>query len=415
MNFLTQTALCTALQTHETEFPNIGLNLEFSRGFSLFGIPIYWYGILIALAFLIGFVYMTKRAEGFGLNEDRVFDVGIVALVTAFLGARLYYVVFNNLNPDRDTTYNFITFFTTIRSGGLALYGGVIGGVIGGAIMAKIRKVRILPLLDLGFIPLLLGQAIGRWGNFFNQEAYGAATAGNLPWGMTGSIIRANGDVGIGELVHPTFLYESLWCLAGFLIFHFYSKKFKTFDGEIALLVTAWYGLGRGWIEGLRTDSLWLGDFRISQVVAITSACLAIITFVVFKIIVAKSKTYVLYAKTDESKQIIVEYKAKLEETKNKKKKDEKKAPSILGDDETNSEDGESSVDGDETVSDEETKEPAEEAQEPAEEKKPEPVPPKLHSDPLPADFEDFKETDNLVKHISEADDTTEDENGENS
>jgi len=310
-------------------FPNLGLEFNVSRtAFTIFGIDIYFYGIIVSAAIVLGFTYAMKRSKQFGMISDKVFDTAFTGLIGGFLGARLYYVIFHNLNIEYEESYTFITFFTKIRDGGLAIYGGVIGAVIFALAFMKLKKLRILPVLDMAGISFLLGIGIGRWGNFFNQEAYGSATT--LPWGMTGSRI--------GETpVHPCFLYESLWCLLGFALLHFYSKKLRTFDGEIFLLFAAWYGLGRAFNEHLRTDSLMLGDFKVSQLLASITFGIAIGAFLYFKPRTVKKPH--LYSSTDESQWALSAYDEKLrldkEKTAAKKAlKENEIAPSILGDDE---------------------------------------------------------------------------------
>ncbi len=333
------TALLQAAETVteeiEVEFPNLfgGLAINYYRGFSLFGISIYWYGVLITLGVVLAYFYAMSRTKSFGLNKDRVFDVVFAALIGGFLGARIYYCVFQTLDPNSSESYNFITLFTNIRDGGLAIYGGIIGGFLVGFIMCKIRKVNFRAMCDLASLGFLIGQTIGRWGNFINQEAYGEVCAADFPFGMTGTIISRN--VEPGALVHPCFLYESVWCLLGFIGLHFYSKKLRTFDGEIGLLYIAWYGLGRAFIEGLRTDSLYAGDFRVSQVLAAVSFVAAVILLIVFKIIVDK-KQIPLYKDTEACKALAEADRAAeiaLKEKKAAKRAaKEKKAPSILAD-----------------------------------------------------------------------------------
>lgn len=217
---------------------------------------VYWYGIIIALGFILAIIYCFKRAGKFGVDSDKLLNCVLVTAPLAIICARLYYVVFN---PDT----SFAQFFN-IHQGGLAIYGGVIGAVVIGIICCKIWKANILSTLDLASLGFLIGQGIGRWGNFVNQEAYGAAT--NSDWfGMTGGKIALK--MGDGVLVHPCFLYESVWCLLGFLLLHFISKKRK-FDGELGCFYLIWYGFGRMIIEGFRTDSLPLGSFRVSQILS---------------------------------------------------------------------------------------------------------------------------------------------------
>lgn len=226
------------------------------------GWTIYWYGIIIAAGFALALVYGYLNAARLGLNIDRVLDVVLVATPVAILGARTYYVIF-----DGEPIESVAEFFGFNGSGisGLAIYGGVIGAVLSGFIMAKIRKVNILDLLDLAAVAFLIGQGIGRWGNFFNQEAFGGPT-GSSWWGMTSENVvydfRIQGFE-IDALAHPCFLYESIWCLTGAVVLHILSRKRK-FSGETALMYCVWYGFGRSIIETMRTDSLMLGNAKVS-------------------------------------------------------------------------------------------------------------------------------------------------------
>ena len=191
----------------------------------------------------------------------------------AILCARLYYCVFSweqyAANPI-SVLY--------IWNGGLAIYGGVIGAVLGVLVFCKIKKLKVATILDMVLIGFLIGQSIGRWGNFFNREAFGAETDSFFRMGLL------NDRTGITTYYHPTFLYESVWNAAGFLLLHFASKKRK-YDGQVALMYAAWYGLGRCIIEGLRVDSLWWGPFRVSQLLAGVSclAAVAVLTWQTFK------------------------------------------------------------------------------------------------------------------------------------
>lgn len=320
---------------HEVEltFPNLfgGFTISYFQGFELFGIKIYWYGVLITLGVILAYLYANHRAKEFGVGKDRMFDVVFVALICGFLGARIYYCVFTTLDPNSSVKYDFLTTFTTIRDGGLAIYGGVIGAFLGGFVMSKIRKVNFRSMADLASLGFLIGQTIGRWGNFINQEAFGAACGQDWVFGMTSVDIVARDNLAAGTLVHPCFLYESVWCLVGFIGLHFYSKKLRTFDGEIFLLYLAWYGLGRAWIEGLRTDSLMAGQFRISQVVAAVCFVACTVMVIVFKILTEKKKIP-LYVTTEAwTEQQAADLEA-AEKQKNKKK-EKSQAPSILADD----------------------------------------------------------------------------------
>ncbi len=348
----------------ELTFPNLfgGITLSYYQGFELFGIKIYWYGVLITLGVVLAYLYAMHRAKDFGLNKDRMFDVVFVALIGGFLGARIYYCVFQTLDPNSGMSFDFITTFTTIRDGGLAIYGGIIGGFLCGFIACRVRKVNFRAMADLAAMGFLIGQCIGRWGNFINQEAFGAACSPDWIFGMTSTDIIRRSGFDAGTLVHPCFLYESVWCLVGFIALHFYSKKLRTFDGEIALLYAAWYGLGRAWIEGLRTDSLMIGQFRVSQLVAAASFIVGTALVIVFKIL-AEKKQIPLYVNSDACRELQEQDKA-AEECARKKteKKEEKEAPSILAEDAD-----EITLDGAEP---EETDEPESEA--PAEETAPE-------------------------------------------
>lgn len=320
----------------ELTFPNLfgGITLSYYQGFELFGIKIYWYGVLITIGVILAYLYAMHRSKDFGLGKDRMFDVVFVALIGGFLGARIYYCVFQTLDPNSGMSFDFITTFTTIRDGGLAIYGGIIGGFLCGFIACKVRKVNFRAMADLAAMGFLIGQCIGRWGNFINQEAFGAACSPDWVFGMTSTDIIQKSGFDAGTLVHPCFLYESVWCLVGFIALHFYSKKLRTFDGEIALLYAAWYGLGRAWIEGLRTDSLMIGQFRVSQLVAGASFVVGTALVIVFKILTEK-KHIPLYVNTNSCRELQEADKAAEAERARKKaeKKAEKTAPSILSED----------------------------------------------------------------------------------
>ena len=238
----------------------------------VFGFPIYWYGIIIATGFIAAVLYCSRRSGEFGLNSDNVLDMLIIATPMAIVGARLYYVVFNFSLYQDDLMGIF-----RIRDGGLAIYGGIIFAVIGLFIAARYRKFSPFAMLDLGGLGLLIGQAFGRWGNFMNREAYGAETDIFCRMGLTD---KASG---LTKYVHPTFLYESLWNVLGLILLHIFSKKFeRKFDGQFFLMYLAWYGFGRMFIEGLRTDSLYLfANIRVSQLLAAVSCAAAVTALVV--------------------------------------------------------------------------------------------------------------------------------------
>ena len=258
---------------HYIEFPALDWHLPISDTlvqFELFGntFTLKWYGVMIALGFLLAVIYGLRRAPQFGINPDKLIDVALVCTVAGFIGARLYYVFFSSnveeyLQNPRSILY--------IWEGGIGIYGGIIAAFLTGLLMCRICKVDTLAAFDIASLGFLIGQGVGRWGNFFNQEAFGGNTT--LPWGMTGDIIRAgvNGiDYDTDLPVHPTFLYESIWCFVGLALLVAYIKKRK-FNGDIALRYLVWYGAGRFWIESLRTDSLLLVPslgLRASQLVA---------------------------------------------------------------------------------------------------------------------------------------------------
>ncbi len=248
--------------TNEISFPKLGLNFEVCEvAFEAFGRSIYWYAIIIATGFLLAVLYGMKRRKEFDLTEDNIIGMLMLAVPLAIICARLYYVIFN-FEPYRHDLKRIFY----IWEGGIAIYGAIIGAIIAAAIYCRFKKISIIRFFDIGALGLMIGQSIGRWGNFVNCEAYGGQTT--LPWGMS-----INGF----DPVHPTFLYESLWNAVGFIVLHFYSKKRK-FNGEIFWLYVAWYGIGRAIIEGLRTDSLYFFNtgIRTSQALAIASAVLSV-------------------------------------------------------------------------------------------------------------------------------------------
>ena len=225
------------------------------------GWDVYWYGIIIAVGFLLALIYGMKNASRFGLDIDRMLDVVLVVVPVAILCARTYYVIFDG--EKLESIGDFFGFSNSSGFAGLAIYGGVIGAFLSGALMCKIRKVKILDMFDIAAIGFLIGQGIGRWGNFVNQEAYGGFT-GSSWWGMEST--RTIREMGEG-LVHPCFLYESIWCIIGFFVLNYFSKKRK-FSGQIVLMYAVWYGFGRGFIELLRTDSLMIGSIKVSSLLS---------------------------------------------------------------------------------------------------------------------------------------------------
>lgn len=261
-------------------FPNIGLDFNIWRvAFRVFGMPVYWYGIIIAFAFFVCVLWAMRDSRKFDLVPETVIDLMLFAAPIAIICARLYFVIFSWDNYKNDLLQ-----IVNIRNGGLAILGGIIGAVITAYFVARYKKIPVLKLFDFTIPYVALGQAIGRWGNFFNQEAFGTNT--NLPWGMTSPTIRAylqniqNRGININPdmPVHPTFLYESLWDVAVF-IFLLWMRRNKKFSGEVFSFYFITYGMGRAVIEGMRTDSLMLGNIRVSQL-------LSIIFIIVFSIII---------------------------------------------------------------------------------------------------------------------------------
>lgn len=315
------------LKNDEIAFPNLGLKFDADpTAFSIFGFDVQWYGVVITIGMVLAIFYCFSRMKKYGIDPDRAIDAVIGGIVGGIVGARLYYVVL-----EWDQYKNNIADIFNLRLGGLAIYGGIIGALLVGGIVARLRKVRLLPLLDLVGQGFLIGQCLGRWGNFFNQEAFGCNT--DSIFGMTGGRIQhwiassyatsqCYNNLGV-ELdpampVHPCFLYESLWCLIGFIILAIVSKKFRKFDGQIFLMYIAWYGLGRSFIEGLRTDSLVIGSIRVSQALAIVCFVTAVILLIVFGLKVKRmGSDYVLYCNTEESKQLLKQ----AEEARQKKNK----------------------------------------------------------------------------------------------
>ena len=252
------------------EFPGLGLTLNPPAGFSIGSFEVRFYGIIIALGLVLAAVYALKRKDQFGFCEDDILDGILWIAPFAIVCARLYYCAFEwDMYKDNPISVLYIW------EGGIAIYGAVIGAAIGVFIHCKfIKKISILSMLDLVSLGFMIGQMIGRWGNFFNREAHGGVTDSFLRMGLINPIL------GTGNYYHPTFLYESLWNLVGFIAIHFLSKKRK-YDGQVALYYVAWYGLGRAMIEGLRTDSLWWGNFRVSQVLAAGTCVMAVVMLIV--------------------------------------------------------------------------------------------------------------------------------------
>lgn len=265
----------TMMRDAAISFPLLGdWSIDPSASFTLFGRTFYWYGVIIAVGFILAMLYCARHCRRCGIGPDTLYDFLIWMIPIAIIGARLYYVIFQ-WGDYRAHPIDALK----IWEGGLAIYGGVIAGLLTGIVWCRKKKIPFGAMADVCAPGLLIGQCIGRWGNFMNREAHGAVTEAFLKMGLQDA-------AGVVTYYHPTFLYESVWNLIGFIGLHLFSKKRK-FDGEVFLLYVAWYGLGRAWIEGLRTDSLYLFStgIRVSQLVAIVSflAAAGILAWVLLK------------------------------------------------------------------------------------------------------------------------------------
>ena len=277
-------------------FPGLGLEFTLNRvAFNLLGKDIYWYGVIIAVGFLLAVLYGYYRANRFGVDREKLMDMLFFAVPLSIIGARVYYVIFYpSLYINEDGSFNWAEAIA-IWDGGLAIYGGVIMAVVTVAVYCKVRGQSFWCYADVGCYGLLIGQAVGRWGNFVNVEAYGGLT--DAPWRMC-SVGIANELWNKGLLdshdtyqaiidgtlgVHPTFLYESLWNVVGFILLVIIARNWRKFDGQIFLGYILWYGVGRAVIEGMRTDSLYFFGtaLRTSQLVGILSALVALVLLVV--------------------------------------------------------------------------------------------------------------------------------------
>lgn len=320
-------------------FPGLGWEIPISRvADSIGSLEIYWYGVIIAVGFGLGLWVYLSHNRSCGIHPDEGLDIILWSMLGAIVGARAYYVAFqwDHYKDNLKEIFN-------LRGGGLAIYGGIIGALIVAFIVCRSKKLPMLPVADAAFPGVMLGQAIGRWGNFFNMEAFGTNTT--LPWGMTSDTISnylsrhqaallAQGVVVDPAMpVHPTFLYESLWNLIGVAVLLLWLFPRRSYDGQITLGYTAWYGLGRFFVEGLRTDSLMWGSVRVSQalggVLFIVAAGLMLAIFLWSRkpmtleyIEGEKKPRFVLrrYVDTEESRQRMAMLDRKLAEKKNGKK-----------------------------------------------------------------------------------------------
>lgn len=261
---------------YNVQFPKLGIHFTINpTAFSIGQFTVRWYGVIIAAGFLLAFLYAMASCKKFHMDQDKLIDTIIIGIIGGIIGARAYYVLFDTSDQYLRNPISALY----IWQGGLGIYGGIIGGMLCGALVAKWRKISIPTMLDIASLGFLIGQTIGRWGNFVNQEAFGGATT--LPWGMTSENTAA---IASGP-VHPCFLYESLWCLLGFILLHIFSRKFRRYDGQVFILYLVWYGIGRFFIEGLRTDSLITPvlPLRVSQVVAAATVLTGAILLIIFR------------------------------------------------------------------------------------------------------------------------------------
>ena len=251
-------------------FPGLGIEIDPIREFTIGPVSVHLYGLIIGIGMILAAMYAMRRSKEFGLTEDHVLDGFLYVTPFAIACARAYYVAFSwEMYADNPISALYIW------EGGIAIYGGVLGAIVGILVFTKVKKIGTLATLDLIAIAFLIGQSLGRWGNFFNREAFGAETESFLRMGLY------NTFTGQTTYHHPTFLYESVWNGVGFFLLHVLSKRRK-YDGQIALSYAAWYGLGRALIEGLRTDSLYVPGtaIRVSQLLAAASCGAAVILLV---------------------------------------------------------------------------------------------------------------------------------------
>lgn len=270
-------------------FPNLGIGpVEINpTAISIGFFKVQWYGIIIVFGMILACAYAFYRMKKLNMSLDNMLDVAIVCIPCGIVGARLYYVL-TSLDE-----YSSISEMFAIWNGGLAIYGGVIGGLIGIIAVCKYKRYNLLGVIDCIAPGVLIGQFIGRWGNFMNAEAFGLIDKYDF-LGIsinTSSLVENNPFIMSvnGVLVHPTFLYESVWNFIGFIIINALFTK-KKYDGEILLMYLTWYGLGRSIIEGFRADSLYIGMFRISQLLAFICFVLGVIILITVPIIMKKRK-----------------------------------------------------------------------------------------------------------------------------
>lgn len=266
---------------YNVSFP--GLNLSFKVNpiaLRLGSLTVHWYGVIICIGFLLALLYVLANCKRSNIDANAMTDAIIVGLLCGIIGARLYYVIFF----PGDIYWNDPIKIFYINEGGIAIYGGIIGGLLGGFFVARKKKLNIKAALDLTALGLLIGQGVGRWGNFVNQEAFGSQTT---------TIFRMVSENTAGVEVHPCFLYESVWCFLGFVLLHFFSVKYKKYDSQIFLLYLVWYGTERFFVEALRTDSLVVpgANLKVSQIVAVGTILVGTLLLLKNKLFSARSNT----------------------------------------------------------------------------------------------------------------------------
>jgi len=258
-------------------FPGLGIGeFELDNVAISFGdFSVFWYGVIITLGIVIAFLYVIFRGKYESVSFDDILDIGLWTVICGVVGARLYYVLtkLDSFLPDPFDLWEFLGNVFNLRTGGLAIYGGIIAGALAIVVVTLIKKINTLKLLDMAAPSVMIAQSMGRWGNFFNGEAFGGIlTEGHPLYFMRMGLISGNtvSDFNTTDMVyvHPTFLYESLWNLVGFILINIFYRK-KKFNGQVACMYLSWYGIGRFFIEGLRTDSLYVPgtEIRISQLV----------------------------------------------------------------------------------------------------------------------------------------------------
>ncbi len=285
------------LRISKISFPGFGIN-EFSVdsvAFEIFGMEIAWYAVIISLGMILAVVYTMLRARDINVTTDDVIDYALVLIPVGIIGARLYYVL---SKPEEYKTFIDVI---NIRNGGLAIYGGIIAGVLAMVLVSYIKKINFFAIADCAAPGLILAQGVGRWGNFMNGEAYGYETDWFCRMGLSSYNTRFDFATADMVYVHPTFLYESLWNIIGFTIAAFLHKHRK-YDGQILLFVFAWYGFGRFFIEGLRTDSLYIPGtaIRVSQALG-AAIFVATLAFLIYFAI--RKPTKALYIKNVEKQE----------------------------------------------------------------------------------------------------------------